>query len=128
MNPPDNDIFTFIKDWLWMPLIALIGWAWHHNETAHDTLRKAQEKLQQNTANGYSVLNDRMMTHVDDKFEDVKSDAGKRIDTVNSHITKLFENAERDRAEFSKTMADHREDSFKRHIELMTAINAKADK
>ena len=91
-------------------------------------LRQKQESLYQNTANGYSTLNDKMMEHLDGSITEIRDDQRRRSDKLAGHIEKLFENAEHDRKEFSTVMAAHREDSYKRHIELLHAINAKADK
>jgi hypothetical protein len=44
------------------------------------------------------------------------------------YIGILFEAAEQSRKEFAHQLSEHRDDSFKRHIELMNAINSKADK
>ena len=128
MNQPDFDLITFVKDYIWAPALMLIGWAWSRNEKEHDMIRERQEKLQHNTSTGHSVLNDRLMEHVDSTVMELRDEQRRRSDKMTDHITKLFENAERDRSEFNKTMADHREDSFRRHIELMNAINGKADK
>lgn len=125
---PDNDVFSFIKDWLWAPLLGLVAWAWNRNEKEHDLLKQKHDTLYQNTANGYSALNDKMMEHIDASISDIRDDQRRRSDKLAGHIEKLFENAEHDRKEFSTIMAAHREDSYKRHIELLHAINAKADK
>ena len=128
MNPPDNDILTFIKDWLWAPLLALIGWAWTRNQKEHDDLWEAHEKLQAGTSSGNSVLNDRIMDYVDTVTSDMKDQQRRTSDKATEHITKLFQNAEQDRKEFHKQISDLREDGFKRHIELMNAIHGESSK
>lgn len=124
----DDSVFQFVRDWLWAPAMGLIAWAWTRNEKDHDMLRESHEKLSNSTHNGHSTLNDRIMEYVDSTIAEVKDEQRRRSDKLASHIEKLFQNAEVDRKEFSKIMADHREDSYKRHIELMHAINSKADK
>jgi len=128
MTPPDFNLLDFIKDFLWAPALALLAWAWKHNEKEHDMLRTNHEKLSDSTHTGHSTLNDKIMEYVDSQISEVKGDQRRRSDKLAEHIEKLFANAELDRKEFSKVMADHREDSYKRHIELLHAINAKADK
>lgn len=128
MNQPDFNLLDFVKDFVWAPLLALVGWAWSRNQKEHDMLRQSQEKLSDATHAGHSELNDRIMEYIDSTLGEVKDEQRRRSDRMNDNITKLFENAEKDRKEMSKLMADHREDSYKRHIELLHAINAKADK
>ena len=95
-------------------------------------LRSTQETLRANQSSGYSTLNDRVMGHVDEKVDEVRTDHGKRIDKINTHIEKLFENAEKDRAAFRDALTTHSQQSTQRHIELMQAIHTglagKADK
>ena len=118
------DAANFIKDWVWAPVMGLIAWAWNHNEKEHEMLRSQAEKLQGNTSTGYSVLNDRVMEHIDKQVTDVRafvvSEDVKLMNELSvqrNHIAKLFDKLEQ-----------HSKDSFQRHIELMNAINSKADK
>tara|TARA_R110000868_G_scaffold48937_3_gene158262 strand:+ start:1854 stop:2252 length:399 start_codon:yes stop_codon:yes gene_type:complete len=132
VTPPDNDIFDFILKWLWAPVVGLIAWAWNRNEKEHDMLRSTQETLRTNQSSGYSTLNDKVMVRVDEKVDEVRTEHGKRIDKLNTHIEKLFENAEKDRAAFRDALNIHSQQSTQRHIELMQAIHTgldgKADK
>ena len=128
MNPPEFNLIDFVKDFLWAPILALVGWAWTRNQKEHDDLRNNHEKLSDSTHTGHSTLNDKIMEYVDSAIMEVKDDQRRRSDKLAQHVEKLFENAEKDRKEFSKVMADHREDSYKRHIELLHAIHGKADK
>ena len=129
MTPPnDFDLLGFIKDFLWAPALALIGWAWTRNQKEHDDLRESHEKLSDSTHSGHSILNDKIMEYVDTVVGDMKDEQRRKSDKLALHIEKLFENAEKDRKEFSKVMTDHREDSYKRHIELLQAIHSKADR
>ena len=72
------------------------------------------------------------MVHVDEKVDGVRTEHGKRIDRLDTHIEKLFENAEKDRAAFRDALNIHSQQSTQRHIELMQAIHTglagKADK
>jgi uncharacterized membrane protein YccC len=117
MTPPDFDLLDFIKTFIWAPALALAAWAWSRNEKEHDMIRESHEKLSTKTSD-----------YVDSALGEFKDEQRRRSDKLANHIEKLFSNAELDRKEFSKVMADHREDSYKRHIELLHAINAKADK
>lgn len=132
MTPPDSDLIAFIKDFIWAPLLALIAWAWNRNEKEHDMIRSSHEALRTNQSTGYSTLNDRVMGHVDERVDEVKTEHGKRLDKINDHIAKLFENAEKDRAAFRDALTLHSRDSQDRHIELLKAIHTglagKADK
>lgn len=95
-------------------------------------LRERTENIKQNTSDGYSVLNDRVMEYVDSKVSDVRDEQRRKTDKMNDHIVKLFENAERDRASFREELARHSQQSSERHIELLSAIHTglagKADK
>lgn len=128
MTPPEFDLFDFIKTFIWLPALALAAWAWKRNEKEHDMIRDSHERLSDSTHTGHSTLNDKIMEYVDSAIMEVKDDQRRRSDRMNDNIAKLFENAEKDRKEFSNVMAAHREDSYKRHIELLTAIHGKADK
>lgn len=94
-------------------------------KASHDSLRNSQSV-------DYSTLNDRVMVHVDERVDEVRTEHGKRIDKLNNHIEKLFENAEKDRAAFRDALTAHSQQSTERHIELMRAIHVglagKADK
>lgn len=128
MNPPDSDVITFIKDFIWAPLLALVGWAWHHNETAHKELHAkdaAQDadlsRLRDQQSVSYSSLNDKFMEHVDARM-DATLKLMREGDLRNGdHIAKLFDKLEQ-----------HGQRSEDRHRELMTALHTglagKADK
>jgi uncharacterized protein YicC (UPF0701 family) len=128
MTPNEFSILDFIKDFLWAPALGLIAWAWNRNQKEHDDLRESHEKLSDSTHTGHSTLNDKIMEYVDTVVGDMKDEQRRKSDKLALHIEKLFENAEKDRKEFSKVMTDHREDSYKRHIELLQAIHNKADR
>lgn len=133
-----NEVFDILKGLLsWASGIAilLIGFAWKQNEEAHKRLHDKTEeamrtaaKARQDASDSHSVLMDRFMEHVDTSVNEVKDEQRRRSDKLASHIERLFQNAEVDRKEFSKIITDHREESYKRHIELLHAINGKADK
>ena len=128
MTPNEFSILDFIKDFLWAPALGLIAWAWNRNQKEHDDLRESHDKLSDSTHTGHSTLNDKIMEYVDTVVGDMKDEQRRRSDRMNDNIVKLFENAEKDRKEFSNVMAAHREDSYKRHIELLQAIHSKADR
>jgi len=128
MTPQEFDLIDFVKSFVWVPALAIAGWAWKRNEKEHDMMRDSHEKLSSSTHTGHSTLNDKIMEYVDSAIMEVKDEQRRKSDRLANHIEKLFSNAEEDRKSFSKVMADHREDSYKRHIELLHAINAKADK
>lgn len=135
----DDSVMHFIKDWLWAPLLGLIAWAWQRNEKEHEMLWKTTEKLQKYASESQSSMNDRFVSHVDDQVNQVRADHGKRIDKINDHIAKLFENAEKDRATFRDALGEHARHSESRHLELLkgqqeilmvmhTGLSQKADK
>lgn len=118
MNPPDNDVITFIKDFLWAPLLGLIAWAWKWNSDEHARLWKATEKLKENTTMSYSSLNDRIMDHVDNRVnetlrvmreEDSKLMA--ELSMQRGHIGKLFDKLE-----------EHGQHSQTRHNEVLNTL------
>ena len=91
-------------------------------------MKSDHSRLRESSSSGHSVLNDKLMEYVDSTLTDVRDENRRRSDKLASHIERLFENAERDRKDYHQTLAEHREDSYKRHIELLHAINSKADK
>lgn len=135
MTPETTILMTFIKEWLWAPLLSGIAWAWKTNHDEHKALWKAQEKLKETTSVSYSSLNDRIMTHVDGRLAEtirfVRDEDAKimvEMSTQRNNIAKLFDKLE-----------DHGRHSENRHNELMgvlrdmtqsfhTALNQKADK
>ena len=127
---PDHDLLGFLKEWVILPAAAILGIAWRLNAKEHADLteaqaklREAQDKLRDNTSSGYSTLNDRVIAHVDERVEGLKHDHGDRIEQINKHVVKLFENAEKDRAAFRDALTAHSQQSTERHIELMSAIH-----
>lgn len=127
------EIFEFIKDWLWAPLLAALGWAWNRNVKEHDMLWKAHAKrieeitaTRKDAGDSHSTLMDRIVTHVDASVgkamttmqeEDAKLHAENKV--IRGHIEKLFENAEKDRMAFRDMFAAHVQRSEDRHIELL---------
>jgi len=126
MNPPDNDVVAFIKDFLWAPLLGLIAWGWSRNEKDHDELRKKHEAirahhedLRDQVSTSQSKLNDRMMEHIDDQVRETRAfvvvEDGKlmaELGVQRGHIGKIF-----DKMEQSAIRADDR------HTEVMRAIH-----
>lgn len=129
---PDNSMLEFLRDWVFIPVGAALAWAWSRNEKEHEMLRDRTDNIKQNTSDGYSVLNDRVMDYVDTKVGVVQDEQRRKTDRMNDHIAKLFENAEKDRTSFRDALAMHTHQSSERHIELLQAIHTglskKADK
>lgn len=132
MTSIDAEIIAIIKDFVWAPILGLVAWAWNRNEKEHDSLWEKAEKLENGMLTASSGLNDRIMDHIETQIGEVKTEHRRRSDKMNEHITKLFENAEKDRAGFRDALASHSRESQQRHIELLSAIHTglagKADK
>jgi hypothetical protein len=128
-----SELFTILKELLsWGSgiALALIAWAWKHNEEAHKMLqqqvKEAADKasaVKQHTSDGYSVLNDRMMDHIDSQVREMRAfvmteDAKLLAETTinRSHIAKIFDKIE--------AQAQRSED---RHVETLNAIHALAN-
>lgn len=125
---PDNDILSFIKDWLWAPLLGLIGWAWSRNEKAHDMLWSKHDAIREDASKGHSLLNDRLMEHIDAQVADVKDQNRRQSDKFADHITKLFENAEKDRQRYNEQFSTMQRDIADKHAKLVEAIYNRGDK
>ena len=131
----DSELMNFVKDFLWAPFLALVAWAWKWNMDEHRALWKSHDKLKETTAVSYSTLNDRIMSHVDDRVSDtirfVKEEDAKimlEMATQRGNIAKLFDKLE-----------EHGQRSESRHHEVLNtlremtnsfhqALNTKADK
>jgi len=129
---PDNNMLEFLRDYVFIPIGTALVWMWSRNEKEHEMLRERTDSIKQNTSDGYSVLNDRVMDYVDSKVGAVQDEQRRKTDRMNDHIAKLFENAEKDRASFREELSKHSQQSAERHIELLSAIHTglagKADK
>lgn len=117
---PDAEVIGFVKDWLWAPCLALVGWAWTRNEKEHDMLRSSVDSLKTNTSSGYSTLNDRIMEHMDEQVRDtrkfVQDEDAKLMAELNlqrGHIGKLFDKID-----------DHGKRSEDRHNEVLNELRA----
>lgn len=132
MTPPENDVLNFIKDFVWAPLLALVGWAWHRNEQEHQAIRAAHEKLKDSTSQGHSTLNDKFMEHVDLRLEATMKLMREEDNRNRDHIARLFDKIEETRRDTTNALAQHALRSEDRHSELMTALHnglaKKADK
>ena len=100
-------------DYAWTAVGALVAVVWGMLHTKISDHKTALEKQ----------IDDNK-TNIEKQIEASNTALSKRIDECNSesdtqrtHIAKLFDKLEQ-----------HSQDSFKRHIELMGAINGKADK
>lgn len=128
-----HEVFDFIKDFVWAPLLAMVGYFWVRNQKEHDMLWKAHNKrieeiqaARKDAGDSHSVMMDRIVTHVDSSVnralttmreEDEKLHEETKV--MRSHIEKLFENAEKDRIAFRDMFASHVQRSEDRHIELL---------
>ena len=128
-----QEVFDFIKDIIWAPLMGLVGYFFVRNQKEHDMLWKAHNKrieeiqaVRKDAGDSHSSLMDRIVTHVDDSVgkalasmqeEDSKLHAENQI--MRGHIEKLFENAEKDRMAFRDMLTMHVQRSEDRHIELL---------
>jgi hypothetical protein len=126
----DDQILTFIKDFLWAPLLGLVAWAWKTNEDAHKALaaeqkamRDSELALRKDTSTGHSVLNDKIMEHIDDQVREVRlfviqEDAKlmAELGTQRGHIGKIFDKMD---------IASKRSED--QHIETLQAIHALAN-
>lgn len=120
----DNELFVIFKEFVWVPAIAAIGWAWKHNEDEHKEHRKNYKELSKNASESQSSLNNRLMAHVDERFNEALRTAreeDKRIfDELyiqRGHIAKLFDKLE-----------EHARRSEDRHLEMLTAIHSGLDR
>lgn len=132
MTPPESDVLNFIKDFVWAPLLALIGWAWHRNEQEHKALREAHFSLKDSTSESHSSLNDKFMEHVDLRMEATMKLMREEDNRNRDHIAKLFDKVEETRRDTANALAQHSQRAEDRHRELMTALHTglaqKADK
>lgn len=124
-----HDVVAFIKDFLWAPLLLLIGFVWNLNEKKHDAhsveakaIRDDFTKLKEASAMGYSNLNDRIMEHVDGRMREtiafVQAEDAKLMGELSmqrGHIGKIFDKME--------AQSQRSED---RHLETMNAIHTLA--
>lgn len=125
----DGSVVMFIKDYLWAPLLALVAWAWNRNEKEHEMLRESVKDLsdkvvhtRQNTSDGYSTLNDRIMNHIDAQVKEVRmfviaedTKLMSELGVQRGHIGKIFDQ-----------MAAQERRSEDRHVETLGAIHALA--
>lgn len=114
----DEPVFSFIKDFLWAPLLGLVAWAWTRNEKEHDALKAKTERLETGMLTASSGLNDRIMEHIDVQINEVKTlvkEEDKKLAaeqaTQRTHIGKLFDKIE-----------SHAQRSEDRHNEMMGVL------
>lgn len=131
------DILKSLLQWASAIAVALIAWGWKYNEEAHKRLEAkagdamaAALKARQDASDSHSVLMDKIVAHVDESVQKaidyVKEEDSKLHAEANvhrQHITKLFENAEKDRELFRSAIAENRDRSETRHLELLNAIH-----
>lgn len=138
----DGSVVMFIKDYLWAPLLALVAWAWNRNDKEHEMLRESVKELsekvvntRQHTSDGYSVLNDRIMDHIDQQVKEVRmfviaedTKLMAELGVQRGHIAKIFDKIEaqsqRSEDRHLETLSEIRNLSTVMHMALAT----KADK
>lgn len=135
MAVPDSTVLEVLKDWVWVPALGLISWAWKRNEKEHDDMRATATKIEENLNTLGSHLNDKLMEHIDDQVKDVRlfviaEDAKlmAEMTTQRGHIGKIFDKME----EQGRRNEDHHIATLKAIGELAntmhTALAGKADK
>lgn len=129
MNPEIFDLLKGLAQWGSGLAIALVVWAYKQNEKEHDAMKLAAKEavekanaIKQHTSDGYSILNDRMMDHIDSQVREMRAfvmteDAKLLAETTinRSHIAKIFDKIE--------AQAQRSED---RHVETLNAIHTLA--
>lgn len=118
----DDPIISFIKDFLWAPVLGLVAWAWTRNEKEHDMMRQDNRRLEDSMLQSGSTLNDRIMEHIDSQISEVKSlvrEEDRKLSeeqaTQRGHIGKIFDK-----------MEAHAQRSEDRHVETLNAIHSLA--
>lgn len=130
MAVPDATVLEVLKDWLWAPALALVGWAWKRNEKEHDDMRAAIGKTEANVQTLGSHLNDKLMDHIDDQIKDTKAfvmteDAKlmNELGVQRGHIGKIFGKME----EMGKRNEDRHAESLRinneRHLQILERIS-----
>lgn len=115
----DDHVFNFIREWLWAPALALIGWAWTRNEKEHDMLWKKAEKLETGMLTASSGLNDRLLEHIDVQVRETRA-------FVVSEDTKIIAEVTRGRdiqAKIFDKLEENARRSDDRHTEVMSSIH-----
>lgn len=120
---PDDQIISFIKDFLWAPVLGLVAWAWNRNEKEHESLRDKAEKLEAGMLTASSGLNDRIMEHIDVQIGEVKQmvreedrKLAEETTIARQNIAKLFDKLEQ-----------HGQRSEDRHNEMMGVLRTMTD-
>lgn len=127
-----DEVFDLLKglaQWGSGLAIALAVWAYKRNEKEHDDMRIAQKafedkaaSIKQHTSDGYSLLNDRVMNHIDAQVREVRmfvvAEDAKLMAEVGiqrGHVAKIFDQI--------SAQAQRSED---RHVETLNAIHSLA--
>ncbi|MGZ5799235.1 MAG: hypothetical protein ACXWJZ_01220 [Burkholderiaceae bacterium] len=97
MNPPDESIFHFIKDWLWAPLLAFIAWGWNFHMKMVDDLKTYVDKQ-----------DDDQRKYVDEQDTEIKFEVNRQRDVS----AKIFDKLD-----------DHARRSEDRHHEILKALH-----
>ncbi len=114
----DEPVFSFIRDWLWGPLLGLVAWAWHRNERDHEMMRENAQRLQEYATNSQSSLHDRFATNIENRMTEMRDfvreedhKLSEEILISRNHIAKLFDKLEQ-----------HGQRSEDRHLETLKEI------
>jgi hypothetical protein len=128
-----DEVFNLLKDlaqWASGLAIALAVWAYKRNEKEHDDMRLTQKAfeekaaaIKQHTSDGYSVLNDRMMTHLDAQAKEMRAfvmaEDAKLVNELGiqrGHVAKIFDQ-----------LGAQERRSEDRHVETLGAIHTLAN-
>ena len=128
-----HEILDFVKDFIWAPLLAMVGYFWARNQKEHDMLWKAHKErigeiqtVRKDAGDSHSALMNRIVDHVDSSvnramstMRDEDARLHEEVKVMRGHIEKLFENAEGDRALFRDMLLSHVQRSEDRHVELL---------
>ena len=113
MTPPDNDVLSFIKDYIWAPFMGLIAWAWNHHTKRVDDLKQYVDK-QDNS----------VREHADEQNNSTRKEVERQRDVS----AKIFDKLD----EMKTASEDRHREILKGQFEMAqmfhTALSQKADK
>lgn len=118
----DDHVIAFIREWLWAPALALIGWAWNRNEKEHSMLWKKSEKLEAGMLTASSGLNDRLMEHIDTQVRETRAFVINEDTRIIAEVTRQRDVA----ATIFNKLEENNRRSEDRHNETMSAIHSLA--
>ncbi len=111
------ETILFIKDFVWAPLLGLVGWGWHHVNKRSDDLASRLEKQEEDMRLHIDERHTQAVAHADQRMYELKIEVDRQRDVS----AKIFDKLE--------VMQKRGED---RHLELLNALHhglsTKADK